>query len=61
MKGIVKWKMVSFPRDDAMLHTVIVKGYKNVSILDDPQLKACIFVVIQEQTFELIFKIRIGC
>jgi hypothetical protein len=53
--------MVSFPRDDAMFHAMIVKGYKNVSILDDPQLKACIFVVIQERTFELIFKIRIGC
>ena len=56
IQGIIKCKMVVFTRDNARLHTVIVKGYNDVSIIDDPQLKAYVFVVNQEQAFELVFK-----
>ena len=37
----------------------LLEGYKDVSILDDPQMEACIFVVNQEQAFEVFFKWRL--
>ena len=38
---------------------VIVKGYKDISKYDDPQLEACIYVVNLEQAFEEVFKWRL--
>ena len=48
--------MICFTRDNARLHIVTTKGYNDISKYDDPQLEACIFVVNQEQTFELVFE-----
>jgi hypothetical protein len=40
---------------------VIAKGYKDGYIFDDPQLEACIFMVNQEQAFEVVFQMKINC
>ena len=38
---------------------MIVKGYKGEWIFDDPKLEACIYVVNQEQAFEVVFQMKI--
>jgi hypothetical protein len=48
--------MVVFTKDNARLHIVIAKGYKDISKYDDPQLEACIYFVNQRQVFEKVFK-----
>ena len=35
---------------------VIAKGYKDISIVVDPKWEACIFIVNQEQAFEVVIK-----
>jgi hypothetical protein len=35
LKGIIKWKMVVFTKDNARLHMVIAIEYKDVSIVDN--------------------------
>jgi hypothetical protein len=40
---------------------VIAKGYKDECIFNDPQLKACIFVVNQEKTIGALFLMKINC
>jgi hypothetical protein len=39
---------------------VIIKGYKDEYIFDDPQLEACIFIVNQEQIFKAAFQMKIN-
>ena len=48
--------MVHLTRDNARLHAVIARGYKDISIVVDPQLEACIFIVNQEQALEVKVK-----
>ena len=43
------------------LHSVIGKGYKVISLSNDPQLEACICVVNQEQAFEEVFQMKTKC
>jgi hypothetical protein len=44
---------------NARLHVMLVKGYKDECIFDDPNLEACILVVNQEQAFEAVFQMKI--
>ena len=48
--------MVIFIKGIARLHIMTTKGYTDISKYDDPQLEACIFIVNQEQAFELVFE-----
>ena len=56
VKGIIKWKLVFLTIINARLHTVIAKGYKDISKYVDPQLEACIFFVNQEHALEVVIK-----
>jgi hypothetical protein len=35
-------------------------GYKDEYIFGDPRLEVCIFIVNQEQTFEVVFQMKIN-
>jgi hypothetical protein len=53
--------MVLSTRINASLHVVIAKGYKDEFIFYDPQLEACLFVIIQEHAFKELFQMNINC
>ena len=52
--------MLIFIRDIARLHIMTTKGYTDSPKYDYPQLKACIFIVKQEQAFEVVLKWRLN-
>jgi hypothetical protein len=53
--------MMFFTSINARLHMVTTKGYKDVSLFNDPQLEACILIVNQDQAFEVIFQMKNKC
>jgi hypothetical protein len=60
IKWIINEKLVILSKINARLHVVIAKWYKDEYIFDGAQLETCMFIVNQEQSFEVVFLMEIN-
>jgi hypothetical protein len=53
--------MVILSKLNATLHVIIERGHKDEYRLYGPLLEVCVFVVNQEQAFEVCFQLKDNC